>query len=434
MRRKRGIKARIFVAFAAFAFGVAALFAAAGHAAYFIIEDHASDHQLALETDRVLHFFEQHGALPPPSPFFASYVGAASLPASLRAEVDSLPPGRHELYAKGTELFVSRSLLPGRGEPLFIVYHIPDEPFGAWMPAVLLGAVAVLVGGVLLGALTARRMARPLTDLAALVEATPPSQLAKALSESQLDHELQILADRLAESLSALDEHAARDERFTRYASHELRSPVTVIKGATELLRATPEAEQRRVHRPLERIERATADMEAIIETFLWLARERSGAEPSPPYALAPIVGRVVERYRYLLAGKPVEVRIERRAEPAMAAPPGVLEIVIGNLVANALHFTERGEVSIVIEARAVIVTDTGPGMRGDQLESFTASFVRGEKSVGYGMGLSIVHSLCDRFGWRLRIESEAGVGTRATLDYGSPPRPRRSSASRSSE
>jgi signal transduction histidine kinase len=172
------------------------------------------------------------------------------------------------------------------------------------------------------------------------------------------------------------------------------------------------------VRRPLDRIERAVADMEAIIETFLWLARERSGAESLPPSAVAPIVERVVDRYRYLLADKPVEVRLEQRADPSLAAPPGVLEIVIGNLVANALHYTEAGEVVIQVEEDAVLVRDTGPGMQGDQIESFTRSFVRGDKSVGYGLGLSIVLSLCERFGWSLVIESELGAGTRAELRF----------------
>jgi signal transduction histidine kinase len=424
MRRERGIRSRILIAFTAFAACVALLFAAAGHAAFYVIEDHISDHQLALETDRVLRFFEQHRALPPPAPSFASYLGAASLPPSLRDAVERLPAGRHELDAKGRELFVSRSPLPGLLDPLFVVHDLPDDAFDGWMPAVALGALAVLAGGVLLGACTARRMARPLSDLAALVQATPPSQLAGALAERRLDHELQVLADRLAESLRALDAHAARDQLFTRYASHELRSPVAVLKGAAELLRATPEAQERRVRRPLERIERATSDMEAIIGAFLWLARERSEVDSSPPEPLAPIVERVVERYRHLLAGKPVEVRIDQRAAPTVAAPPAVIEVVVGNLVANALHYTERGDVAVTLEDHAVIVTDTGPGMRDDQIESFTQSFVRGEKSVGYGLGLSIVLSLCDRFGWSLVIDSKVGAGTRATLHFQRSKRP----------
>ncbi|XYI02233.1 sensor histidine kinase [Sorangium sp. So ce1128] len=426
MSRERGIRSRILAAFTAFAGCVAILFAAAGHAALYVIEDSVNDRQLAAETDRVRRFVEQHGALPPPSPFFTAHLGAASLPPALRDAAARLSPGRHELDARGRELFVSRTPIPGRAEPLFVVYELRDAPLGGWMPTVVLGALAVLLGGVAVGAYTARRMARPLSELAEVVQTTPPSRLADALAERRLDHELQVLADRLVESLRAHDAHAARDQRFTRYASHELRSPVAVIKGAAELLRATPEAAERRVRRPLARIERAAADMEAIIEAFLWLARERSedvSAESSPPAALVPIVEQVVERYRYLAAGKPVEIRIERRAAPAVAAPPAVIAVVIGNLVANALHYTERGEVAITVEERAVVVADTGPGMNEEQLESFTRSFVAGEKSVGYGLGLSIVLSLCDRFGWKLEIHSEVGAGTRATLKLA--PRPR---------
>jgi signal transduction histidine kinase len=417
------MRSRILIAFTAFAGCVAILFAAAGHAALYLMEDHVSDQQLAVETDRVRRFVEEHGALPPSAPFFTSHIGLASLPPPLRVEASILPPGRHELAMKGHELFVSRSPLPDRSEPLYVVYDLPDEVFHGWIPAVALGALAVLIGGVIVGAFTARRMARPLSELLAVVQATPPSRLADALSERRLDRDLQVLVDRLGESLRALDAHAARDQRFTRYASHELRTPVAVIKGAAELLRATPEAEERRVRRPLERIERATADMEAIIEAFLWLARERVEAESPLPAPLFPIVERVIERYSHLSAGKPVAVRVEVQASPTVAAPPAVVEVVVGNLVANALHYTERGEVVITIKERAVIVTDTGPGMRDDEIESFAQSFVRGEKSVGYGLGLSIVLSLCDRFGWTLAIESEVGVGTRASLQLAPPGR-----------
>ena len=421
MRRERGIRSRILIAFTAFAGSIAILFAGAGHAAFYLLEDHVSEHLLTEETHRVSRFFEQHGALPPPAPFFTCHLGAGSLPPSLRDAVERLPPGRHELDARGRELWVSRSVLAGRDEPLFVVCDLPDEAFEGWTRAVLLGALAVLTGGVIVGAYTARRMARPLSELAAVVESTPPSRLADALAERRLDHELQVLVDRLSDSLRAIDAHAVRDQLFTRYASHELRSPVAVIKGAAELLRGTPEAQERRVRRPLERIERATADMEAIIEAFLWLARERSEAEASPPVALVPAVERVVERYQHLLAGKQVEIRIERSAEPAIAAPRAVIEVVIGNLVANAIHYTDRGEVTITVEEHTVVVADTGPGMRGDMIESFTQSFVRGEKSVGHGLGLSIVLSLCDRFGWKLGIDSEVGVGTRATLQFAPP-------------
>lgn len=55
-------------------------------------------------------------------------------------------------------------------------------------------------------------------------------------------------------------------------------------------------------------------------------------------------------------------------------------------------------------------------GIEPDKLDSVTRSHVKGEKSQGFGLGLSIVHRLCKRFGWRLTIESQAGKGTRVRI------------------
>ncbi|HEU5056414.1 MAG TPA: HAMP domain-containing sensor histidine kinase, partial [Kofleriaceae bacterium] len=192
---------------------------------------------------------------------------------------------------------------------------------------------------------------------------------------------------------------------------------------AAELLAATPEASEDRIGRPLRRIERAAADMETIIESFLWLARGRVAGEPSPaPTPLAPIVERVLERHEHLLAGKPIQVGVTRRAALAVAAPPAVLEVAVGNLVANAFHFTETGSVTIEIDEESVLVADTGPGLASEEVERAARPFVRGDRSAGFGLGLDIVRSLCERFGWRLEIEGGAGTGTRARLDFTAEP------------
>jgi len=404
---------------AGFAICVALVFAAAGHAALPVIVDHVSEHLLALETERFRRFAEEHGAVAPPELFSTSYLGVDSLPLSLRDRVGHLAEGRHELRKKGRELWVSRSSLKGIAEPLFVVLEFPKEPFAAWKGIIALGALGILAFGVALAIWTARRIARPLQTLAALVESTPPERLADAFGTCDLDQEVQVLVDRLATSLRAIDSHAAREQRFTRYASHELRTPVTVIHGALELLKETPEAQAPGVRRPLERIVRAAADMHSTIESFLWLARENSEGNVSPPVELVPLVRRVVDRYRHLLEGKPIVLRVEGSPNVTVAAPAGVIEIVVGNIVANAFHYTEHGEISIEIVPRGIIVADSGPGMDCGHSEGLdTSSFVQGDKSVGHGLGLSIVQSLCARFGWSIEMDSAVGTGTRATLSF----------------
>jgi signal transduction histidine kinase len=423
MRRRAGLGSRIAIALSLFAVGVALLFAGIGHAAMPVIEDHISDHLLSVETVRALRFVAAHGTTPPPDSLSSSYLGVPALPEALRDEVAALAVGRHELDAHGRELWVSRTSLSD-GRTLFVVYDAPDAAFDGWKLVVAIGATAIGATGLLLAAWTARRATRPIAELASTVHDVPPARLADALAALELDDELQTLVDRLIASLRAIDERAAREASFSRYASHELRSPVTVIRGAVEILRDTNEAKEPAVSRPLDRIERATSDMQSTIEALLWLARERTEDEPHELIELGPVVERVVERYRHLLVDKAVDAVVERGKSSAVRAPLGALEIVLGNLVANAFHFTERGQVTIGVDGASVSVADSGPGIGKGDLTEVGESFVRGDKSVGYGLGLSIVRSLCHRLGWTITLRSELGLGTRAILVLATSPRP----------
>ena len=209
-----------------------------------------------------------------------------------------------------------------------------------------------------------------------------------------------------------------REQRFTRFASHELRSPVAVIRGAAELMAAMPEVADGPARRPLERIERSVQDMESILRAFVWLGRERREAITTERTDVAAAVGAIVDRYRHLLGDKPVEIEVAADAHPVASAPPAVFDLVVGNLVANAFHYTETGKVEIAIAPGSVTVTDTGPGMPVDDLERAGDSFVRGDRSVGYGLGLSIATSLAERFGWRVWLDSSPGHGTSAVVYF----------------
>lgn len=280
------------------------------------------------------------------------------------------------------------------------------------------GAVAIAVLGLLVGRYTARRVLAPVEELGEIVDTSRPEQLADALASRTYDREIGALALRLEEAMRRLQGYVHREQRFTRYASHELRSPVAVIKGAVELLRAFPETEADKLQRPLERIERSVADMESILAAFVWLGRERSELLRAETTDVADAVRDTVSRYRYLVDAKPVSVEIHTAANPTVQAPSAVLDLIVGNLVANAFHYTEQGKVVVDIEPHSLSVTDTGPGIPLDQLDSAGESFVKGNRSVGYGIGLAIARSLSERFGWRLWFESQPGEGTVARLYF----------------
>ncbi|HET6783987.1 MAG TPA: HAMP domain-containing sensor histidine kinase, partial [Pseudoxanthomonas sp.] len=242
------------------------------------------------------------------------------------------------------------------------------------------------------------------------------------LAPDKLPPDVQGEARQLASALHGLahrvSAHVARERDFTRDASHELRTPLTVIRVASDM--AMTEESSPRVTRSLQRIQRAGRDMEAVIDAFLILARENEVEPQSEDFELADIVLDEADTARALLVGKHVDLEVTCNAKPRLHAPPRVMQVVISNLLRNACAYTDRGRIDVILEQDRVIVRDTGIGMSGDSMARAFEPFYRADPSrpQGTGLGLSIVRRLCDRFGWKIELESTMGAGTTATIRF----------------
>lgn len=210
-----------------------------------------------------------------------------------------------------------------------------------------------------------------------------------------------------------------RERNFTRDASHELRTPLTIIKVAADVLADEPGLSSF-AQRSLMRIRRSVREIEALIETFLVLARECDTGLPEEDFLINDVVREEVERYRDLLGTKPVELKLEEGGRFALHAPPRVCAVVIGNLIRNACLNTERGSIVVGIRDGSVRVADTGCGIdREDPQGTFQTFFRSGDADVrGHGIGLAVVRRIADRFTWPVELKSEPGRGTLATLRF----------------
>jgi len=348
-----------------------------------------------------------------------SSADADRIPEAFRA----LKPGYHRLQHGGNVVLVLVSDgPPGR---LFLVFN--QEQVGRL--AFLFGFVPLITVLLIIYITTwltyraSRRALSPVITLAKAVRGWDPKHPDLAAFDprnltSDPDGDVETLAGALHGFATRIEQLVERERNFTRDASHELRSPLTVIKIAADVL--SEEDMQPFAERAVQRIRRSVRDMEAMIEAFLILARESDTGLPEEDFVVNEAVREEIERAQPLLEGKPVEITFDEQSSFGLHAPPKVFAAMFGNLIRNACLYTEAGKVRVVIGDDYVSVEDSGIGMSDDELMQAFQPYFRGNRSTrgGTGVGLTLVKRLSERFDWPIELQSKLGVGTTATIHF----------------
>ena len=235
----------------------------------------------------------------------------------------------------------------------------------------------------------------------------------------ETDDEIEVLADAISHLGERLDAFIARERNFTRDASHELRSPLTVINIASDMLLSEQEL-SKPAYNSVTRIKRAIADMERLTEVFLMLARENNEALTKDMVVLNDVVAEEVERARLVNKNPRLDINYHANIMIKTWGSDMVLSVLLGNLIRNAMLYTEQGSIDIEILDNSVIIQDSGKGMAQQQIEEMFKPFQRGENvnASGYGIGLTIVKRLSERFNWPIEVASELGKGTRMVVSF----------------
>ncbi|HBN53085.1 MAG TPA: two-component sensor histidine kinase [Stenotrophomonas sp.] len=381
----------------------------------------------ALLKEEAAHFWELHAASavqPPPntSNIRGYLLETGQSPLSLPADLRTLAPGFHEI-GDADQLVLVDEKPAGRLYLVFLRSQAQRLAFWLGVVPVLLILLAVY-GASWLTYHVSHRVVSPVTWLARRVSQWDPlypdaSELAPERLPPDVQGEVRQLADALHTMAGRIGDHVARERNFTRDASHELRTPLTVIRMASDMALGAQELSPG-LQRSLQRIQRAGRDMEALIDALLILARE-ANIEPQAEWVeVADVVRYEAANARGALAGRPVELEVHVLAACSLRVPPQVLHVVVGNLLRNACNYTDAGRVDAFVEADRLVVRDTGIGMSQEALARIFEPFFRvePERRQGHGLGMPIVHRLCERFGWRIELDSAPGQGTTVTVRF----------------
>lgn len=393
-----GLRKRVEYAFALCVVGLSVAWGFAFYAAIRFSEDRALANQLQLAAD---HYPDLRTNL-------RGYDDPASLPEPLREWALAGP-------AEGLYEFVSDELhvavvpadnAQGRGFVVFDVAGIEAASSEDWWWLLVITAVVGVLGalGFGIGVVVMRRAVAPVV------------QLAREVGEIDLEHlsdrghrlmepsrfggdEVGVLAGTIERMLQRISAFVVRERDFTGSASHELRTPITVMTGALELLEQSDLSAEdtKAVHR----IRRAMLEMKSTIEMFLCIAREADGGLYGEEFPVAPMVDRAIDQQRYLLNDKRVEVDVQTLAAPVVRGHPQAFLIAVNNLVRNAFEHAPGGPITVLIRERELLVTNASGGDAGCPLPAGASS------SNGHGLGLGIVQRLCELNGWAFSLHAD---------------------------
>lgn len=446
-RPRQGLQRQLMLGFTLFTVGVSALLGLFATVFLYVVEDRFMVATLSRAAEEMEAGHRASGRWPtPPQAFMQRHDSAASLPDDLRLAWQADPRRREWAGTQGRHYHLHwlgrphgtapappvpdarHPLLVAEVSALLVVRPVREELLLWW--AAVSGSVTLAALG--LAAWRARRISAPLVRLADAMARSRPGDASTATTPGDLDHrddEVGLLARHLDALTARTRAFVEREQVFTRDVSHELRTPLAVLGMASERLLGRPDLPAE-VAAELRHMRQVLWELEQTVTTLLALAREThapaapgamADGVPAPPpdggppdtapatLAVLPQLERVVLEQLPRLQGKDIELAIDVSPALRVDLPPGVLHILLSNLVGNAFAHGEPGPVHVAADAEGLQLRNRSQALPAGLAQGLGQPFQKGAASAGFGLGLAIVHRLAEHQGLALSLGQADG-------------------------
>lgn len=234
-----------------------------------------------------------------------------------------------------------------------------------------------------------QRMAEPLRNVVSKINRMSPDQPALAVEAKFA--ELRTIEQALSDSQRHIAAFFQREQEFSRFAAHEIRTPLMVLQGSAELLEKMLPTDARS-QKALRRIERACQDIALLTDTFLLLGREHIEAQHFKQLSLQQVLTQQLPIASNAVTAHSCHWQLQLQQDLSLSAPESFLLVVLHNLLKNAFLYGE-GEISIRLQQRTLTITNACQPQ---------------QDSKGYGYGLVIVERICSRLEWQFELQQQA--------------------------
>ena len=350
-------------------------------------------HWLDTEAQRYVTDYQRHEGRTslPNSDEFSSYWSGENVPPWLNGYTQ---PGFYEhLLGEEDKHFIVIDHPSGEGLMYIVFQDDADDYLDGYEESLhaftFLFGVLVSLCMAMYGIYFVRTISKPLGIIEHKVAQMPPDQpyftVETAYSETRE------IEQTLLDSKSNIAGFFQREKEFSRFASHELRTPIMVIKGSSELLSKVPNQPPVAL-KAIDRINKASEEMRILTETFLLLGKETVEAHHFGEHDLEQKLRQQLEALAPLFAKQDASYDLRVLSSKVIDAPESFITIIINNLIKNAFSYSV-GDIYIHLAADTLTIINRHEGN-----ETYNA---------GYGCGLVIVERICERMGWFFTMDDD---------------------------
>jgi heavy metal sensor kinase len=273
----------------------------------------------------------------------------------------------------------------------------------------------------------ARRNLAPLGSMAAQASRITHSNLGTRLDAGQAAEELTVLADSFNELLSRLDQSFDHMRRFVADASHELRTPISIIRGEADVA-LSHERSSAEYQQALAIVLDESRRLSRLVDDLLNLARADAGRVKLQvaEFYLNDLVAECCRSAQTLAAARGVEIECPPHDDVAFRGDEELVRRMVMNLIDNAIRYSPAGgRVTATLESRGgdveIRIADTGAGIAPEAVPHLFERFYRADKARsrqdgGFGLGLAIVKWIAESHRGAVDLASTPGMGSTFTV------------------
>jgi len=353
----------------------------------------------------------------PRSASLSIYLASRAATQPIPQHLLDLPEGVHHDIKIGDKSY-HMLVAPLDGDHIYIQSDVTEiERSESLLSTILLIAWIVLIVALyFIAHILSRKLSGPIAQLSHELSRINPDQRGVQLSNQFEDDEVGRIAQAFDSYTGKMDGYVEKQMAFAAMASHELRSPLTIIRTSADLIASRHDDPAIDAH--LEKIQRASANMANMIHALLAVTRDRPIENAHEAIALRPLVDEIIDSLQAEIDAKRIDVENRLAEAASVRADPTLITVVLINLIRNSVKHGDNSSIRIDMEDALLSITDNGLGIDSDNLKHIFDFAYRGQNSQGYGVGLYISKLICDYLGWSLELVANPRGGIIARIGF----------------